>query len=132
MLKFYRSPQIRLLSPAFLILNILYVLIYQTRNVILMIFCPRCTSSTPSTGSIYPPSDLSNLANRSQQSNLANAKTDGIDIDLHFTGHEYSLLILLFYVPFGLCDLPLNLLTKRLSGKIVLPACEFPLLLFLI
>ncbi|KAK6585760.1 hypothetical protein PZA11_002487 [Diplocarpon coronariae] len=59
--------------------------------------------------------------NSVDRSNLANAKTDGLDADLNFKGNDYSLLILLFYVPFGLCDLPLNLLTKRFSGKIMLP-----------
>ena len=57
------------------------------------------------------------------QSNLGNAKTDGMDKDLGFVGEQYSLLILLFYIPNGLCDLPLNMLTKRWSGKIVLPSC---------
>lgn len=42
--------------------------------------------------------------------------------DLNFVGNEYSLLILLFYVPNGLCDLPLNLLLKRFSGRIMLPS----------
>lgn len=42
--------------------------------------------------------------------------------DLAFVGEQYSYLILLFYIPNGLCDLPLNLLTKRFSGRIVLPA----------
>lgn len=55
------------------------------------------------------------------QSNLGNAETDGLSEDLHFVGQEYSLLVLLFYIPNGLCDLPLNLLTKRYSGKIMLP-----------
>ncbi|OJD30883.1 major facilitator superfamily transporter [Diplodia corticola] len=54
-------------------------------------------------------------------SNLGNAKTDGMDKDLGFVGEQYSLLILLFYVPNGLCDLPLNMLTKRWSGKVMLP-----------
>ncbi|KAE8400760.1 major facilitator superfamily domain-containing protein [Aspergillus pseudonomiae] len=53
-------------------------------------------------------------------SNLANAKTDGLDDDLHFQGNDYSLLILLFYIPFGLFDLPWNLLIKRYSGRIML------------
>lgn len=39
-------------------------------------------------------------------------------------GEQYSLLILLFYVPNGLCDLPLNMMTKRWSGRIMLPACK--------
>lgn len=41
--------------------------------------------------------------------------------DLHFVGQQYSLLVLLFYIPNGLCDLPLNMLTKRFSGKVMLP-----------
>jgi predicted MFS family arabinose efflux permease len=40
-----------------------------------------------------------------------------MDQDLHFSGNQYSLLILLFHVPFGIMDLPLTLLTKRFSGK---------------
>lgn len=55
------------------------------------------------------------------RSNLGNAKTDGMDKDMNFKGNQYSLLILLFYIPFGLCDLPLALLTKRYSARKVLP-----------
>ncbi|KAJ6144594.1 hypothetical protein N7470_008489 [Penicillium chermesinum] len=54
------------------------------------------------------------------RSNLANAKTDGLDDDLNFKGNDYSLLILLFYIPFGLCDLPWNLLIRRYSGRVML------------
>ncbi|TDZ40092.1 Major facilitator-type transporter hxnP [Colletotrichum spinosum] len=60
--------------------------------------------------------------NAVDRSNLGNAETDGMSKDLGFVGEQYSLLILLFYIPNGLCDLPLNLLTKRYSGRIVLPA----------
>jgi predicted MFS family arabinose efflux permease len=60
--------------------------------------------------------------NSVDRSNLGNAKTDGMDKDLGFTGEQYSLLILLFYVPNGLCDLPLNMLTKKWSGKVMLPS----------
>ncbi|KAK1142905.1 hypothetical protein N8T08_007146 [Aspergillus melleus] len=54
------------------------------------------------------------------RSNLANAKTDGLENDLNLKGNEYSLIVLLFYIPFGLCDLPWNLLLKRYSGRIML------------
>ncbi|OJJ68433.1 hypothetical protein ASPBRDRAFT_133237 [Aspergillus brasiliensis CBS 101740] len=54
------------------------------------------------------------------RSNLANAKTDGLDEDIHLVGNDYSLMVLLFYIPFGLCDLPWNLLLKRYSGRYVL------------
>ncbi|KAJ0365965.1 hypothetical protein COL26b_011865 [Colletotrichum chrysophilum] len=60
--------------------------------------------------------------NAVDRSNLGNAETDGMSKDLGFVGEQYSLLILLFYIPNGLCDLPLNLLTKRFSGRIILPA----------
>ncbi|KAL4782314.1 major facilitator superfamily domain-containing protein [Aspergillus varians] len=53
-------------------------------------------------------------------SNLANAKTDGLDADIHLKGNEYSLLILLFYIPFGLFDLPWTLLIKRYSARSML------------
>lgn len=62
--------------------------------------------------------------NSVDRSNLGNAKTDGMDKDLGFTGEQYSLLILLFYIPNGLCDLPLNMLTKKWSGRVMLPSCE--------
>ncbi|KAF2792887.1 MFS general substrate transporter [Melanomma pulvis-pyrius CBS 109.77] len=60
--------------------------------------------------------------NSVDRSNLGNAKTDGMDKDLGFKGQQYSLLILLFYVPNGLCDLPLNMLTAKWSGKVMLPS----------
>lgn len=60
--------------------------------------------------------------NSVDRSNLANAQTDGLSKDLGFSADSYSLLVLLFYIPFGLCDLPLNLLTKRFSGKVMLPS----------
>jgi hypothetical protein len=61
------------------------------------------------------------LTGFSVQSNLGNAQTDGLGTDLGFVGNEYSLLILLFYIPNGLCDLPLNMLTKKFSGRVMLP-----------
>ncbi|KAF5248129.1 hypothetical protein FANTH_6059 [Fusarium anthophilum] len=60
--------------------------------------------------------------NAVDRSNLGNAETDGMSKDLNFKGQEFSLLILLFYVPNGLCDLPLNLLLKKFSGRVMLPS----------
>lgn len=70
---------------------------------------------------LLPWLSLMYFFNSVDRSNLGNAKTDGMDTDLNFSGNEYSLLILLFYVPFGLMDLPLALLTKRFSARTVLP-----------
>lgn len=59
--------------------------------------------------------------NAVDRSNIGNAETNGLSKDLHFVGNEYSLLILLFYIPFGTLDLPLNILTKRFTAALVLP-----------
>ncbi|KAJ4171679.1 hypothetical protein NW754_013450 [Fusarium falciforme] len=66
---------------------------------------------------LLPFLSLMYFFNAVDRSNLGNAKTDGLEEDLNFKGNEYSLLILLFYIPFGTLDLPLNLLTKKFSTK---------------
>ncbi|KAL1594694.1 hypothetical protein SLS59_008744 [Nothophoma quercina] len=70
---------------------------------------------------LLPFLSLMYFFNSVDRSNLGNAKTDGMDKDLGFKGEQYSLLILLFYIPNGLCDLPLNMLTKKWSGRVMLP-----------
>lgn len=60
--------------------------------------------------------------NAVDRTNLGNSQTDGFEEDLNFHGNQYSLLILLFYIPFGTLDLPLNLLTKKFTAKWVLPS----------
>jgi hypothetical protein len=60
--------------------------------------------------------------NAIDRTNVGNAKTNGIDKDLHFKGNKYSLLILLFYIPFRTPDPPLNILTKKISATWTLPA----------
>lgn len=50
--------------------------------------------------------------NSLDRSSLGNAKTDGIDRDLHLVGS----------VTYSLFDLPSNLLLTRFSGKAMLPA----------
>ncbi|KAM6510355.1 hypothetical protein FALCPG4_017970 [Fusarium falciforme] len=70
---------------------------------------------------LLPFLSLMYFFNAVDRSNLGNAKTDDLEEDLNFKGNEYSLLILLFYIPFGTLDLPLNLLTKKFSAKWVLP-----------
>ncbi|KAK9773419.1 putative Major facilitator superfamily domain-containing protein [Seiridium cardinale] len=74
---------------------------------------------------LLPFLSLMYFFNSVDRSNLGNAQTDGLGADLGFVGNQYSLLILLFYIPNGLCDLPLNMLTKRFSGKAMLPGLMF-------
>ncbi|KAF2091083.1 putative high-affinity nicotinic acid transporter [Saccharata proteae CBS 121410] len=66
---------------------------------------------------IMPLIFLMYFFNSIDRSNLGNAKTDGMDSDLNFTGNQYSILVMVFYIPFcGLC-LPANLITRKYQPK---------------
>lgn len=69
---------------------------------------------------LLPFLSLMYFCNSLDRCNVGNTQTDGMTKDLHVVGQEYSLLLLLFYIQSGFLDLPLNLLTKRFSGKCVL------------
>jgi MFS family permease len=56
------------------------------------------------------------------KSNLGNAKTDGIEKDLHFKGNQYNILLSIFVIPFVLTAPGMNLLTKRYGAKYILPS----------
>ena len=47
------------------------------------------------------------LLNGLDKGNLGNAKTAGMDVDLHFKSNEYNLALSIFYIPFVLTAPPL-------------------------
>jgi len=47
------------------------------------------------------------LFNALDKGNLGNAKTDGMEKDLHFQKNQYNIILSVFYVPYVLCALPL-------------------------
>ncbi|TFY80165.1 hypothetical protein EWM64_g3850 [Hericium alpestre] len=55
------------------------------------------------------------LCNNLDRGNIGNAKTDGWDKDIHLTGNQYYLLVMIFYIP--LCFI----FIKRFSAARVLP-----------
>jgi hypothetical protein len=55
--------------------------------------------------------------NAIDRSNQGNAKTDGMGKDLGFKGSQYSVLVMVFYVPF--CCLPANLVTRKFQAEVV-------------
>lgn len=59
------------------------------------------------------------------RANLGNAKTGGIVEDLHLGGNQFNLLLILFYVPYGLCDIPATILAKRFNPALVMPIIMF-------
>jgi hypothetical protein len=47
------------------------------------------------------------LFNALDKGNLGNAKTDGLEKDLHFKTNQYNIILSVFYVPYVLCAPPL-------------------------
>ncbi|KAJ8487512.1 hypothetical protein ONZ45_g14312 [Pleurotus djamor] len=70
---------------------------------------------------LLPPLTLMYLCNALDKGNVGNAKTDGWDKDIHLSGNQYYLLVMIFYVPFCLCGTPISLLVKKYSAARILP-----------
>ncbi|KAF8960992.1 MFS general substrate transporter [Flammula alnicola] len=70
---------------------------------------------------LLPPLAFMYLCNALDKGNVGNAKTDGWDKDIHLTGNQYYLLVMIFYVPFCLFGTPISLLVKKFSAARVLP-----------
>lgn len=55
------------------------------------------------------------------RANLGNAKTDGLEADLGLVGNQFSLLLVLFYVPYSVMNIPWTIAAKRFNPSIVMP-----------
>jgi hypothetical protein len=55
------------------------------------------------------------FTNTLDRANLGNAKADGLETDLGLVGNQYSLLLVLFYVPYALFSIPWTIAAKRLN-----------------
>jgi hypothetical protein len=56
---------------------------------------------------LLPVLALMYLFNALDKGNLGNAKTDGLEKDLHFKKNQYNIILSVFYVPYVLCAPPL-------------------------
>ncbi|KAA1471527.1 MFS general substrate transporter [Dentipellis sp. KUC8613] len=70
---------------------------------------------------LLPPLTFMYLCNALDKGNVGNAKTAGWDKDIHLTGDQYYLLVMIFYVPFCLFGTPISIFIKRFSAARVLP-----------
>lgn len=59
------------------------------------------------------------------RANLGNAKTDGFEKDIGLQDNQYSLILILFYIPYGTLNIPATVLAKRFSPAIVIPILMF-------
>lgn len=62
------------------------------------------------------------LTHTLDRANLGNAKTDTLEADLGLVGNQFSLLLILFYIPYALMNVPFTLLSKRFNPSIVIPS----------
>lgn len=65
------------------------------------------------------------LFNALDKGNLGNAKTDGMDKDLHFVGNQYNIMLSIFYVPYVIFAPPIGMLGKKFGPNRVLPIMMF-------
>jgi MFS family permease len=59
------------------------------------------------------------------RANLGNAKTGGLEADLGLAGNQFSLLLILFYIPYGLLNIPATMAAKRFNPAVVMPIIMF-------
>ncbi|KAI1074217.1 MFS general substrate transporter [Whalleya microplaca] len=55
------------------------------------------------------------------RANLGNAKTNGIEKDLGLVNNQFSLLLVLFYIPYALFNVPWSILAKKYNSARVIP-----------
>ncbi|KAK0442524.1 major facilitator superfamily domain-containing protein [Desarmillaria tabescens] len=65
------------------------------------------------------------IFNAIDRSNLGNAKTDGLETDLHFHGNDYSIMLSVFYISFCTHTVPTIALSKKIGAKVALPLYMF-------
>ncbi|KAK6075179.1 vitamin H transporter protein [Seiridium cupressi] len=55
------------------------------------------------------------------RANLGNAKTANFEKDIGLVGNQYSLILILFYIPYGTLNIPLTIASRRFSPAVVIP-----------
>lgn len=74
---------------------------------------------------LLPVLALMYLFNALDKGNLGNAKTDEMDIDLHFKPGQYNTMLSIFYVPYVLFAPPISMLGKKYGPNRALPILMF-------
>ncbi|OPB43465.1 hypothetical protein A0O28_0106560 [Trichoderma guizhouense] len=53
--------------------------------------------------------------------NVGNANVAGLSKDLHLTGTQYNIALTMFFIPYGLFEVPSNILLKILKPRVWIP-----------
>lgn len=70
---------------------------------------------------VLPGLCLAYFTNVLDRSNLGNAKTDTIEKDLGLGANQFSTLLIIFYIPYALFNVPWSLLSKKYNPAIIIP-----------
>ena len=74
---------------------------------------------------ILPTLAVMYFTNALDKGNLGNAKTAGLEDDLHLTGDQYNIILSVFFVPYVLTAPFLGLIGKKYGPARVLPIMMF-------
>jgi Sugar phosphate permease len=61
------------------------------------------------------------LTHTLDRANLGNAKSGTLEKDLGLVGNQYSLVLMLFYIPYAIFGIPDTILAKRFNPGLVIP-----------
>ncbi|KAL3491509.1 major facilitator superfamily domain-containing protein [Aspergillus germanicus] len=70
---------------------------------------------------LLPTLALLYLTHTLDRANLGNAKTATLDADLNLVGNQYSQVLIFFYVPYSIFNIPATVLANRFNPSVVLP-----------
>ncbi len=80
----------------------------------------RCCYLRPTAPANYDAA-FAYFTNTLDRANLGNAKTDGIEKDLGLAVNQFSLLLVLFYIPYALFSIPWTIAAKRFNPSVIIP-----------
>ena len=64
---------------------------------------------------VVPIIGLLYMINFIDRANLGNARIQGLEDDLHMSGHDYNIAAFIFFIPYILCQLPSNLILRKVA-----------------
>ena len=62
-----------------------------------------------------------NTAFESRADVVRNAKTGGMEDDFNLTSNQYSIIVLVFFVSYLVCEVPANMILTRVKPHVFLP-----------
>ncbi|KAK9431906.1 major facilitator superfamily domain-containing protein [Lipomyces doorenjongii] len=57
--------------------------------------------------------------------NIGNAKIEGLENDLHMTGNDYNIALVVFFIPYILCEFPSNIIMRKVTPSTWLSVIVF-------